>query len=190
VSKPGDRKAGGFRRFCGRCASRLFGYGCSADVRPVTFGSPVLRAARRHVGERPRFVGLEGFCEMGRAGIEPATLGLKVRAEPRQQTALRRNCLQRPRVDALTNGNELQVVETRPYSHSYSRPSSDETTEAAVHGDESPLASRAGSARASMPSVARPPPPQPGGMFWFSRKTFVGSYRRLTATRRSQVGPG
>ena len=23
MSKPGDRKAGGFRRFCGRCASRL-----------------------------------------------------------------------------------------------------------------------------------------------------------------------
>ena len=29
-----------------------------------------------------------------------------------------------------------------------------------------------------------------GGMFWFRWNRLVGSYRRLTSTSRSQVGPG
>jgi formylglycine-generating enzyme required for sulfatase activity len=53
----------------------------------VTLWSPAFAAKppRRRPACAPRFV-LEGFSAMGRAGFEPATLGLKVRAEPRQQT--------------------------------------------------------------------------------------------------------
>jgi hypothetical protein len=57
---------------------------------------------------------------VGRAGLEPATLGLKVRREPSQQTAREGKWLQGLRTDLAANRNQLRVAETTPYSHSYS----------------------------------------------------------------------
>jgi hypothetical protein len=53
---------------------------------------------------------------MGRAGIEPATLGLKVRPERRRRSVANGNLLQRPRFDDVTSCDELPVVETDAYS--------------------------------------------------------------------------
>jgi hypothetical protein len=54
---------------------------------------------------------------MGRAGIEPATLGLKVRVDELQRTARDRKTLQiAPTTDA-TNCSETHLVETSLYAH-------------------------------------------------------------------------
>jgi hypothetical protein len=58
---------------------------------------------------------------MGRAGIEPATLGLKVRRERLRHAAANRNVLQRTRFTAVARCSELIVAETNSYLHSYSR---------------------------------------------------------------------
>ena len=57
---------------------------------------------------------------MGRAGIEPATLGLKVRAELMRRGAADGNVLQPARVASAPNCNELRVAEASPYSNPYS----------------------------------------------------------------------
>jgi len=64
---------------------------------------------------------LERACFMGRAGLEPATLGLKVRRETLQQRRTRRKWLQRALAHAAMNCNEMRFAETIPYSHPYSR---------------------------------------------------------------------
>jgi hypothetical protein len=58
---------------------------------------------------------------MGRAGIEPATLGLKVRAKSLGRAARNRNRLQRARITPATSCTRLKAAETSPYSHRYSR---------------------------------------------------------------------
>ena len=57
---------------------------------------------------------------MGRAGLEPATLGLKVRAEWLPRVATRRNCLQLRQIGAAARCGLKQVAEPSPYSHSCS----------------------------------------------------------------------
>ena len=58
---------------------------------------------------------------MGRAGIEPATLGLKVRPERPPQLACCRNVLQQTPFACAASSKRLPFAETNPYSHSYSR---------------------------------------------------------------------
>jgi hypothetical protein len=58
---------------------------------------------------------------MGRAGIEPATLGLKVRNRELRRTAGNGNVLQLVRIGAATNCSEMQDLETNLYAHSYAR---------------------------------------------------------------------
>jgi hypothetical protein len=53
---------------------------------------------------------------MGRAGIEPATLG-KVRAERLRGDATDGNVLQLGQVATAASCNELQVEEANPYSN-------------------------------------------------------------------------
>ena len=55
---------------------RHVGMGGKPPIPPISLG-PAMRSSARAVASN-----------MGRAGIEPAALGLKVRAEPRQQTVL------------------------------------------------------------------------------------------------------
>ena len=57
-------------------------------VRPWGIDPGELLAALPALESLPADGGTGGGVGMGRAGIEPATLGLKVRAEPRQQTVL------------------------------------------------------------------------------------------------------
>ena len=64
---------------------------------------------------------------MGRAGLEPATLGLKVRREPLQPGAPSRKVLQQSQAGAATNCSEMRVAETSPYSQPYSQPLSSQT---------------------------------------------------------------
>src|SRR2546425_10908985 len=56
---------------------------------------------------------------MGRAGIEPATLGLKVRPELLQRAAGDGNVLQMMRFVAATNCSEMHPAETSLYAHLY-----------------------------------------------------------------------
>ena len=56
---------------------------------------------------------------MGRAGIEPATLGLRVRPNELQRAACNGISLQRRLSGYPANGNELQPTEPIPYAHSY-----------------------------------------------------------------------
>jgi hypothetical protein len=58
---------------------------------------------------------------MGRAGFEPATLGLKVRPERRRRGVGTGKTLQRPRLADVPGCDELPVAETNSYSRSYSR---------------------------------------------------------------------
>jgi hypothetical protein len=57
---------------------------------------------------------------MGRAGIEPATLGLKVLRRPLQMHATNGNSLQSRRIRTAGNCKELQAAETTRYSNRYS----------------------------------------------------------------------
>jgi hypothetical protein len=54
---------------------------------------------------------------MGRAGIEPATLGLKVRLNKLQRAAPDRNMLQIAQFIVATNCSEMQQAETSLYAH-------------------------------------------------------------------------
>jgi hypothetical protein len=65
---------------------------------------------------------------MGRAGIEPATLGLKVRLNKLQRTATDGNVLQRVGIVSATNCSKLQVAETSLYAHPYAHLSPLRTT--------------------------------------------------------------
>src|SRR4051812_44943308 len=58
---------------------------------------------------------------MGRAGIEPATLGLKVRAELMRRGAADGKVLQLGRLAITPSCNELRLAEASPYSNPYSR---------------------------------------------------------------------
>jgi hypothetical protein len=62
---------------------------------------------------------------MGRAGIEPATLGLKVRKGEPRRTAANRNILHPVRIATATNCSEMQGVETTVYAHSYAHSTSE-----------------------------------------------------------------
>jgi hypothetical protein len=53
---------------------------------------------------------------MGRAGIEPATLGLKVPLDELQRTATNGNALQTARIIVATNCSETQRAETSLYA--------------------------------------------------------------------------
>src|SRR6266516_645185 len=57
---------------------------------------------------------------MGRAGIEPATLGLKVRPELLRRVAVSGRWLQRVGFIAATSCKELRVAERSRYSNPYS----------------------------------------------------------------------
>jgi hypothetical protein len=56
---------------------------------------------------------------MGRAGIEPATLGLRVRPNEPQRTAGNGISLQTSTPRHPTDRDELQPTEPTPYAHSY-----------------------------------------------------------------------
>ena len=58
---------------------------------------------------------------MGRAGIEPATLGLKVRPNELRQAAINRDVLHFARIRAATNCSKTRDVETSVYARSYAR---------------------------------------------------------------------
>jgi hypothetical protein len=72
---------------------------------------------------------------MGRAGIEPATLGLKVRLDKLRRSAANGNVLKIARFMVATNCSEMQRAETSLYAHctptalarSTTRPASYET---------------------------------------------------------------
>src|SRR5262249_26426341 len=55
---------------------------------------------------------------MGRAGIEPATLGLKVRKHEPRRTATNGNVLQFVRIGTATNCTRMRSVETNVYARS------------------------------------------------------------------------
>ena len=57
---------------------------------------------------------------MGRAGIEPATLGLKVLAEPLPRDAADGNVPQLAEVATAAKRKELQVADASRYSNRYS----------------------------------------------------------------------
>src|SRR6476659_437200 len=65
---------------------------------------------------------------MGRAGLEPATLGLKVLPNKLRRAAANWKCLQTVRLDAATSCNESQPVETSLYAHPYTHLSPPEAT--------------------------------------------------------------
>jgi hypothetical protein len=58
---------------------------------------------------------------MGRAGLEPATLGLKVRRKRLRPAAGSGNVLQNRRCVMAASCWKLHTMETYSYSHSYSR---------------------------------------------------------------------
>src|SRR5262245_41274951 len=65
---------------------------------------------------------------VGRAGIEPATLGSKVRLDELQLAARSGNVLQRARTAVATNCSKMQLTETSLYAHPYARLASAQTT--------------------------------------------------------------
>jgi Histidine kinase-, DNA gyrase B-, and HSP90-like ATPase len=58
---------------------------------------------------------------MGRAGLEPAPRGLKVRANELRRTAADRNVLQLARIGTATSCSELRRLETILFARSYAR---------------------------------------------------------------------
>jgi hypothetical protein len=56
---------------------------------------------------------------MGRAGFEPATLGLKVRLDKLQEAAANGKMLQIEQFFVSTNCNEMRPAETSLYAHSF-----------------------------------------------------------------------
>jgi hypothetical protein len=58
---------------------------------------------------------------MGRAGIEPATLGLRVRSDEPKRTTRERKCLQRCTFSLATNCHELHRVEGKPVRARYAQ---------------------------------------------------------------------
>jgi hypothetical protein len=77
--------------------------------------------------------------EMGRAGIEPATLGLKVRPNELRPAAPDCTLLQFERLAAAENCSETQPLETSLYAHLYSHLASGETTPPRRSETERPL---------------------------------------------------
>jgi hypothetical protein len=64
---------------------------------------------------------MQPFSMMGRAGIEPTTLGLRVRPNELQRPARNGIFLQSRFPRCPANGNELQPTEPIPYAHSYAQ---------------------------------------------------------------------
>jgi hypothetical protein len=62
---------------------------------------------------------------MGRAGIEPATLGLKVRIYEPSQAVANGNLLHFSGIETAPNCTDLHGLETSLYARSYARASSD-----------------------------------------------------------------
>jgi hypothetical protein len=58
---------------------------------------------------------------MGRSGIEPATLGLKVQASELRQVPSERNILQIQLIRSTANCSKQRVVENILYAHLYAR---------------------------------------------------------------------
>ena len=58
---------------------------------------------------------------MGRAGIEPATLGLRVRPNEQQRAAASRKILQMAVFWLYANCSKLQRTEPKPYAQRYAR---------------------------------------------------------------------
>jgi hypothetical protein len=58
---------------------------------------------------------------MGRAGLEPATLGLRVRPDKLLRAEMRRNVLRTVRIVVATTRSELRHAETILYAHSYTQ---------------------------------------------------------------------
>jgi hypothetical protein len=90
-----------------------------APLKPLARQSKQHRRSRNEPPPRRLSRPCSGF-EVGRAGIEPATLGLKVLAERLRRGAPDRNVLQPVQVATAASCNELQVTDASPYSHSYS----------------------------------------------------------------------
>jgi hypothetical protein len=102
----------------------------SVGARPHVLRSHVSRSR----GNRPRtahaslglttapaaLAAFAGVPAMGRAGIEPATLGLKVLTRRLHVNAAGRKCLQVGRGSVAAECNELQAAETKRYSNRYS----------------------------------------------------------------------
>ena len=65
---------------------------------------------------------------MGRGGIEPPTLGLKVRANGLRRPARDGKILQLGRFVAAVSSSEMRPVETSVYAHSYAHLLPRETT--------------------------------------------------------------
>jgi hypothetical protein len=66
---------------------------------------------------------------MGRAGLEPATLGLKVQPNQLRDIAENLKTLQGARITVATSCNKLRVGEASLYAHSYAHLSSSWATE-------------------------------------------------------------
>jgi hypothetical protein len=62
---------------------------------------------------------------MGRAGIEPATLGLKVRLDELQRTASDGKVLQRAGIAFAMSCSKMQVAETSLYAQPYAQEKSE-----------------------------------------------------------------
>jgi hypothetical protein len=75
---------------------------------------------------------------MGRAGIEPATLGLKVRLDQLQRAAGDGNVLQMTRFVAATNCSQMHPAETSLYAHLYAHLPSLLTTDQLQASSNSP----------------------------------------------------
>jgi hypothetical protein len=58
---------------------------------------------------------------MGRAGIEPATLGLKVRPKKLRRTATNGNFLQLARIETATNCSEMRGSGDKPFTRVLTR---------------------------------------------------------------------
>jgi hypothetical protein len=84
-------------------------------VRPHTHAFIEPRAGRRH---NRLICSTSG---MGRVGIEPTTLGLRVRPNELPRTAGNGIYLQTRTSQRRANGDELQPTEPIPYAHSYAR---------------------------------------------------------------------
>ena len=65
---------------------------------------------------------------MGRTGIEPATLGLKVRLNKLQRTEGNGNVLHVVGFDYAASGSKMQVTETNLFAHPYAHLSLARTT--------------------------------------------------------------
>ena len=110
-------------RSCGSTTSRGSCRGREARLA----GGPVIASLSHPASSSPASHEIPAQ-KVGRAGLEPATLGLRVRQEWSRRPANSGNWLQRRQTEAATSRTELRDAEASPYSQAYSRSMSRETT--------------------------------------------------------------